>query len=67
MAQFQFNMIGASQTPVLEVEASDLHMLSELMKRSRFILGRLVEMEAQAEPCEVLLAVHRIQFVTEVF
>jgi hypothetical protein len=65
MARFRFNLIGASQTPVLEVEVSDLHVLAEMMTRSRFVHGKLVEIDGQGASCDILVAVSRVQFVSE--
>lgn len=65
MARFRFNLIGASQTHVLEVEVSDLHVLSEMMARSRFVHGKLVEIDGDGASCDVLIAVNRVQFVSE--
>lgn len=66
MAKFKFCLTGSPQMPIVEVDATDLHHLHQLMDRSRFVEGRMVEVDGEGATAGVLIPVSRIQFILEV-
>lgn len=65
MAAFKFFLVGTNEAPVLEVEADTLAQLSEIAARSRFIEGRMVEVDGEGVSCGALIPVSRIQLIAE--
>lgn len=66
MAAFKFFLIGSGQAPVLDVDADDLDELSRDLNQTRFLRARMVEIDGDALPREVLVPVGRIQMIAEV-
>lgn len=67
MGLFRFAMIGTSQQPVMEVDGVHTAVeLNEMIRRERFVVGRLVPEYCEGVNCGALLATSRIQMVTEV-
>ena len=65
MARFKFYLIGSSDAPVLDVEASDLRALNEQVSRNRFIEGHMSQPDGDGVLAGVLVSTSRIQFVME--
>lgn len=65
MTRFRFCMIGTSQQPVIEMPVGSLTELHELMDRSRFVEGRMVEVDGDGVQLGVLVASSRVQMVVE--
>jgi hypothetical protein len=65
MRTYKFFMIGTTEAPVLEVDAADLVELGEMAMRSRFVVGRMVEINGDGASCGVLIPTSRIQLVAE--
>lgn len=57
--------VGQAHAPLLEVAVKSLAELNDLITRSRFIEGRMSEGDSDGVCAGVLIATHRIQFVTE--
>lgn len=66
MAMFKFFLIGSGQAPILEVDADDLGELGGDLNRARFLRARMVEIDGDPHPREVLVPVARIQMIAEV-
>ena len=66
MARFQIYLLGSNQAPVVEVVYGDLRELSGAIERSRFLEGRLVEIDDHGLGCDVLIAISRIQMISEI-
>lgn len=64
MGTFRFHLIGA-QPVELEVAASSISDLNELVSRHRFIEGRMTQVDGDGVLAGVLLATSRIQCVIE--
>lgn len=65
MALFKFFLVGSSEAPVLEVPFDHLSDLHHAMARSRFVEGRMVEINSNATSCGVLIPMGRIQLIAE--
>lgn len=65
MATFRFHLIGTAQPVDLEVAASTISELNEIVSRQRFIEGRMTEPDGDGVLAGVLLATSRIQCVVE--
>lgn len=63
MALFKFFLTGTAEAPVIELDEPDLDALHQLMTRSKFIQGRMIEIAGAAMNTDVLIPVNRIQFV----
>lgn len=66
MSRFLFHTFGASQGILLEVQQADLRELSDSMNGRRFIQGRLIEIDGCDAECGILIAINRIQMISEV-
>lgn len=66
MTAFKFFLVGSGQAPVLEVDADDLDELGVDLNRARFLRARMVEIDGDLHPREVLVPVARIQLIAEV-
>ena len=65
MATFRFHLIGTAQPLVLDVAASDISDLNEIVSRQRFVEGRLTEADGDGVLLGMLVATSRIQIVCE--
>lgn len=65
MSRFKFFLIGTNEAPVLELPVVDLHELHQKMQRSRFVEGRMVEINGEFNSRDVLIPINRIQMVAE--
>lgn len=65
MASFKFFLVGSTQAPILDVEASDLVELGEDLCHTRFLLARTSEVDGAPYACRVLVPVSRIQMILE--
>jgi len=65
MATYKFFLVGTTEAPVLEVSATDLIELGELATRTRFGVGRMVEINGDGAAVEVLIPTARIQLIAE--
>ena len=65
MARFKFCLVGSPQTPIVEVDVHDLHHLHEIMSRSRFVEGRIVEVDGEGANCGILISTSRVLVVIE--
>lgn len=65
VARFKFYLIGSSDAPVLDVEATDLRELNRQISGCRFIEGYMAEGDADGILAGVLVATSRIQLVME--
>lgn len=63
MGRFKFCLIGTPQSPVLELEAEDVRELHYAIARSRYIEGRMVEIDGEPTDCDVLIPANRIQMI----
>lgn len=63
MARFKFCLIGSSQAPVLELPATDVGDLHQMIERARFVAGRMVEIDGEPTDCEVLIPANRVQMI----
>lgn len=66
MATFRFHLIGPAQPIVLDVAASDIGELGEIITRQRFVEGRVTEPDGDGVFVGILIATSRIQCVTEI-
>ena len=65
MARFKFCLIGSSQAPVLELPMADVSELHDALSVSKYVEGRMVEIDGQATCCPVLIPTNRILMVME--
>jgi hypothetical protein len=65
MPTYKFFMIGTTEAPILEVEAADLVELGEMAVRSRFVIGRMIEVDGEGTAVSVLIPTARIQLIAE--
>lgn len=65
MALFKFFLIGSAETPILDVPFEHLNELHCAMERSRFVEGRMVEVNGEPVSCGVLIPMGRIQMIAE--
>ena len=65
MALFKFFLIGSTQAPVLDVDATSIGELRADLARERFLAARTVEVDGNPVTCEVLVPVARIQMIAE--
>lgn len=65
MARCKFCLIGASQAPVLELEADNTSELHHAIAYRRYIEGRMVEIDGEATDCSVMIPANRIQMIIE--
>lgn len=65
LAQFKFFMVGSAEAPILEVPFDRLSDLHDAMVRTRFVEGRMVEINGHATSCGVLIPMGRIQLIAE--
>jgi hypothetical protein len=65
MARFKFYLIGSSDAPVLDVDASDLRDLKQEMSVARFIEGHMTDADEDGIFPGVLIPTARVQFVME--
>ena len=66
MATFRFHLIGSSMPVELEVAASSIGDLGEMITRQRFLEGRLTQPDGDGVLLGMLIATSRIQCVTEI-
>lgn len=66
MGKFRFCLVGTPQSPVLELEARDVRELHHSLARTRFIEGRMVEIDGEPTDCEVLISANRVQMIFEI-
>jgi predicted aconitase with swiveling domain len=65
LKRYKFFMVGTAEAPVLEVAATDLVELGEMAIRTRFVVGRMVEVCGEATAGRVLIPTARIQLIAE--
>ena len=65
MTCFKFALIGSHQAPIVEVAVNGIEELSAYMMTTRFVIGRMVEIDCEGTDASVIIPVGRIQFVTE--
>lgn len=65
MGTFRFHLIGASAPIELEVAASTIGDLDEMVSCRRFVEGRLVEADGDGVLLGMLIATSRIECVVE--
>lgn len=65
MGRFKFCLIGSPQAPILELHARNVCELHHSLGCSRYIEGRMVEIEGEPTDCPVLIPANRIQIVME--
>lgn len=65
MARFKFFLVGTNEAPVVEVEASTLQRLGEDLSRTRFVEGRMIEINGERTEVGVLIPTARIQLIAE--
>ena len=65
MATFRFHLIGPAQPILLDVAASSIGELNEIITRQRFVEGRATEPDGDGVLVGVLIATSRIQCVAE--
>lgn len=66
MARFRFCLVGTSQSPIVDVQQSNLSELGDAMARQRFLEGVIVGIDGHDGECGVLIPVNRIQMISEV-
>lgn len=66
MATFRFHLIGSSISVELEVAASSIGDLGDIIGRQRFVEGRLTQPDGDGVLLGMLIATSRIQCVSEV-
>lgn len=64
--RFRVSLYGCFQPLLVDVPATDIAELHELLSRSRFLPARLVEADGEPASCEALIAVQRILLIVEV-
>jgi hypothetical protein len=65
MARFKFFLIGSTQAPVLDVEATSIAQLQADLTRERFLVARTVEVDGSPVSCDVIVPVSRIQMIAD--
>jgi hypothetical protein len=63
MTQFSFTLIGTNQPLIIDIEASDLAGVADVLSAGRFVQGDVVA--HTGELTRALIPVSRIQFVAE--
>lgn len=65
MGTFRFHLIGSRQPVQLEVAASTIGDLNEVISSRRFVEGRLIEPDDDGVLAGMLIATSRIEAVVE--
>ncbi|WP_199792342.1 hypothetical protein [Allosphingosinicella vermicomposti] len=65
MATFRFHLIGSNQPVEVEVAATSINDLSQMMSCQRFVEGRLTQPDGDGVLAGVLIATSRVQCVIE--
>lgn len=63
MTQFSFTLIGTNQPLIVDIEASDLAGVADVLSSGRFVQGDVIAQTG--ELTRALIPVGRIQFVAE--
>ena len=66
MAAFRFHLVGVHQPIELEVEASAIREVAEILTRQRFIEGHLSRSDENGVLLGMLLSTYRIECVCEI-
>jgi hypothetical protein len=66
MGCFRFHMIGSVERIELEIAATDIGELNEIISRQRFVEGRMTQPDGDGVLTSVLIATSRIQCVVEI-
>ncbi len=65
MATFRFHLVGPTLPILLDVAASSISELNEIITRQRFVEGRMADPDTDGVLAGVLIATSRIQIVCE--
>lgn len=65
MTRFKFCLVGSPQAPILELPMVDVSELHVALARSKYVEGRMVEIDGHETDCPVLIPTSRILMVMD--
>ena len=65
MSAYLFLLTGSQEKFLVEVEASSLSDLAQVLSCSRFVVGRMVAVDDEFTSRDVLVSVNRIELIVE--